>query len=216
MKKILFSCFFFLTFVGFGQKTVQFADPLPPNYTLASTVDKAYFGTYKSTNSETTYLFDESGVSIVSTIVAYITREQVRESATIQVRNGYLFGVVKGDSTPCVLEGERYYYGMQHKQVIIGSGSLHQLSRIDAKTYIVNFYEGNYFEPSLFTFENGKLKVLHGELAYQPAFSKILLVSSIERYGSKVDILAPAADQWPALRSEIFTGESLNYLKETE
>lgn len=214
MKKVLFSCFLSCTFIGFGQKTVQFSDPLPPNYTLAPTVDKAHFGTYKSTNSETTYLFDESGVSIVSTIVAYITREQVRESATIQVRNGYLFGVVKGDSTPCVLEGERYYYGMQHKQVIIGSGSLHQLSRVDAKTYIVNFYEGSYFEPSLFTFEGGKLKVIHGELSYQPAFAKILLVNSIERYGSKVDILAPSAEQWPSLRAEIFTGEALNYLKE--
>src|SRR3989338_5650604 len=104
MKKVLFFAFSLL-----GQKTIQFADPLPPNYTLVEAVNKAQFGSYKSTNSETVYLFDESGVYIVSTLVAYITREQLRESATIQVRNGHLFGINKGDSIPCVLEGERYY-----------------------------------------------------------------------------------------------------------
>jgi hypothetical protein len=214
MKKVLFAGMLLSVFTGFSQKTIQFADPLPPNYNLVPNVDKANFGTYKNTNSETTYLFDESGVSIISTIVAYITRDQLRESATIQVRNGYLFGIVKGDSTACFLEDDRYYYGMQHKQVIIGSGSLHQLTRIDAKSYIVNFYEGNYFEPSLFTFEGGKLKVIHGELAYQPSFSKVLRVNSIDRYGSAIDILAPAADQWTELRKQLFTGEPLNYLKQ--
>jgi hypothetical protein len=216
MKKVLFAALLFLTFQATAQETIQFSDPLPPNYSLAGTVDKAFYGSYKNTNSETTYLFDETGVSIVSTIVSYITREQLRESATIQVRNGYLFGVVKGDSVPCILEGERYYYGMQHKQVIIGSGSLHQLTRIDAKTYIINFYEGSYFEPSLFTFENGQLHVVHGELNYQAAFSRILRVNTIQRYGSRVDILAPAADQWLELKQLLFTGEQLNYHKETD
>jgi hypothetical protein len=216
MKKVLFAGIFLAAFSVTGQKTIQFADPLPPNYTLVPTVDKAYFGSYKNTNSETTYLFDETGISIVSTIVAYVTREQLRESSSIQFRNGYLFGVVKGDSVPAVLEGERYYYGMRQKNVVIGSGSLHQLTRLDAKTYIVNFYEGSYFEPSIFSFENGKLKIVHGELAYQPSFARILRVASIERYGSKVDVIAPAADQWPELRNQLFAGETLNYLKVTE
>jgi len=216
MKKVLFASMFLWTLCSFAQKTIQFADPLPPNYTLVNAVNASSFGTYKNTNSETTYLFDESGVFIVSTIVAYVTREQLRESSTIQVRNGHLFGIVKGDSTPCVLEGERYYYGMQHKQVVIGSGSLNQLTRLDANTYIVNFYEGSYFEPSLFSFEKGKLVVVHGELNYQPAFAKILSVNSIERYGSKVEIVNPTAEQWPSLRQSLFVGEPLNYLKETE
>jgi hypothetical protein len=214
MKKVLLAGILLSVFTGFSQKTIQFADPLPPNYNLVGSVDKSNFGTYKNTNSETTYLFDASGVSIVSTIVAYITRAQLRESSTIHVRNGYLFGLTGSDSTECFLDGERYYYGIQHKQVIIGSGSLHQLTRIDAKTYIVNFYEGNYFEPSIFTFENGQLKVVHGELAYQPSFAKILRVNSVERYGSPIDILTPTAEQWPELKKQLFTGEALNYLKE--
>jgi len=216
MKKVLFVGIFFCAFSLFGQKTIQFADPLPPNYTLVDAVSKTQFGSYKSTNSETVYLFDASGVYIVSTLVAYITREQLRESATIQVRNGHLFGINKGDSIPCVLEGERYYYGIQHKEVIIGGGSLHQLSKIDNNNYLINFHVGNYFEPSMLSFENGKLKIVHGELNYQPAFSKLLKITSVEQYGSMVDIVTPTAEQWPSLRQELFTGEALNYFKVSE
>ena len=216
MKKVLFAGIIFCAFSLFGQKTIQFADPLPPNYTLVDAVNKSHFGSYKSTNSETTYLFDESGVYIVSTLVAYITREQLRESATIEVRNGHLFGISKTDSIPCVLEGERYYYGIQHKEVIIGSGSLHQLSKIDNNNYLINFHVGNYFEPSILTFEKGGMKIVHGELTYQPSFSKLLKINSIEEYGSMVEIVTPTAEQWPSLRQEIFAGEALNYLKEVE
>ncbi|MDH4472002.1 MAG: hypothetical protein QE487_05300 [Fluviicola sp.] len=216
MKKVLFVGIFFCAFNLFGQKTIQFADPLPPNYTLVDAVNKSQFGSYKSTNSETVYLFDESGVYIVSTLVAYITREQLRESATIQVRNGHLFGINKNDSIPCVLEGERYYYGIQHKQVIIGSGSLHQLSKIDNNNYLINFHVDNYFEPSMLTFEKGGMKIVHAELSYQPTFSNLLKITSVEQYGSMVDIVTPTAEQWPSLREQLFTGEALNYLKETE
>src|SRR4051812_31793840 len=151
MKKVLFVCILFCSFFGSAQKTIQFADPLPPNYKLVPQVDKANFGTYKSPVSGTVYLFDETGISIVSVITAYITREQLRESSTILQRNGYLFGIVQGDSIPCVAEGERFYYGIRTRQVLVGEGGQHRLTRLDSKTYIVNFLEGNFFEPSLFT-----------------------------------------------------------------
>lgn len=216
MKKVLFLLTFSAVFSVFGQKTVQFSDPLPPNSAAVSTIDASLFGSYKNTSSGTSYLFDADGISIVSTIVAYVTREQLRESSTIQVRNGHLFGVVKGDSVPCTLEGERYYYGTRHKQVVIGSGSMNLLTKVDAKTYIVNFYEGKYFEPSIFTFEKGQLKVVHGDLNWQDSYERILRTASIERYGSPVDVLTPSFEQWPKLRSELFNGETLNYLKEAE
>jgi len=214
MKKVLLISILFCGFSAFSQKTVQFADPLPPNYKLVGQVDKALFGTYQN-DGGTTYLFDESGVSIVSTITAFITREQLRESPTLQVRNGYLFGIVKGDSIPCLLEDERFYYGIRNKQVIVGEGGKHQLTRIDAKTYIVNFLEGNFFEPSLFTFETGQLKVVHGNLEALPEYNKVLVVNNITRYGSAVEILAPSLAQWPDLKKVLFEGEQLIYRKES-
>ena len=115
-----------------------------------------------------------------------------------------------------MLEGERYYYGIQHKEVIIGSGSLHQMSKIDNNNYLINFHVGNYFEPSILTFESGNMKIVHGELNYQPAFEQLLKITSFEQYGSMVDIVTPTAEQWPSLRQQLFNAEALNYLKETE
>lgn len=217
MKKVLFSCCLFTAFFVSAQKTVQFGDPLPPNYNASEKVSEKHFGDYKSTNSETTYRFDAKGIHIISTIVAYVTREQLRESATIEVRNGHLFGIDKNrDSVPCFLEGERYYYGIQHVETIIGSGSLHQLSRIDDNTFIINFHEGKYFEPSLLRFEKGGITIVHGELAYQSFFEQLLHVTSFEQYGSTVDVVIPRAEQWSRLKELLFAGEALNYLKVTE
>ena len=215
MQKVLFISTLFYSFFGIAQKTVQFANPLPPDYKLVTQVDKANFGLYANPASGTVYLFDETGVSIISTITAYITREQLRESSAIQHRNGYLFGVVKGDSVPCVVEGERFYYGIRNKQVIVGEGAAHQLTKVDAKTYIVNFLEGNFFEPSLFTFEKEKLNVIHGELSALPEYAKILVINSVTRYSAPVDILAPSTEQWPALKKLLFAGNALTYIKES-
>lgn len=215
MQKVLLIGTFFYAFFGLAQKTVQFANPLPPDYKLVSQVDKTNFGLYEHPASGTVYLFDKTGVSIISTLTAYITREQLRESSAIQQHNGYLFGVVKGDSVPCIAEGERFYYGIRNKQVIVGEGAPHQLTRVDAKTYIVNFLEGNFFEPSLFTFENGKLNVVHGELNALPEYSKILVINSIIRYSAPVDILAPSTEQWPALKKLLFAGSALPYIKQS-
>jgi len=215
MKKVLLVCILFCCFSGFAQKTVQFADPLPPNYKLVPQVDKLNFGTYQNPVSGTVYLFDETGISIVSVVTAYITREQLRESSAIQHRNGYLFGVVKGDSVPCVIEGERFYYGIRTKQVLVGEGGLHQLTKLDTKTYIVNFLEGSFFEPSLFTFETGSLKIVHGNLDALPEYNKILKNSTITRYSAPVDILVPSESQWPELRKLLFTGDALSYIKQS-
>lgn len=214
MKNILFACLLAAPLSLFAQKTVQFADPLPPGSGFVPQVDKSLFGSYKSGSSGTAYLFDENGISIVSTIVAYITREQVRESSTIEVRNGYLFGVVKGDSVPCVLEGERYYYGMRNKQVIVGEGSLNQLTRLDAKTYIINFHEGSFFEPSQLTFASGSLEIIHGNTEALPEYAKIQVVNNITRYNAPVQILSPREDQWLELKKVLFEGEKLLYVKE--
>ncbi len=214
MKNMLFVCLLAIPSAFYAQKTVQFADPLPTGQAFIKQVDKNYFGSYKSATSGTIYEFDENGVAIVSLIVAYITREQLRESSTIEVRNGYLFGVVAGDSVPCVLEGERYYYGIRNKQVIIGEGSLNQLTRLDAKTYVLNFLEGSYFEPSLLTFTANGLEIIHGNTEALPEYDRILTINTITRYNSPVNILAPTAEQWPHLRKLLFEGERLFYVKE--
>ncbi len=214
MKKVLLVFTLFVHFFSFSQKTVQFSDPLPFGSPSQTTTDKIHFGKYKSSDSQTTYVIDEKGISIVSLVVASITREQVRESSKLQVRGNYLFGIKANDSVPCVLEGENYYYGIESRLMIAGEGSLNTFTKLSANKYIINFHEGAYFEPSLVSFSGGTMTIIHSELKYQPLFESILQINTITRYGSEVAILAPTFEQWERLEKALFTGQKLLYTKE--
>lgn len=218
MKKVpLFSLLLSLFFVKsalFAQKTVQFADPQPSGGNLVNTVDKSFFGKYKSSDLSTTYVVDEQGIYIVSLVVASVSREQVRENSKLQIRGSYLFGIKENDSVPVVLEGDNYYYGITQKLAIAGEGSMNMLTKLSATTYVINFHEGDYFEPSLVTFSGNKMTIVHGNLDYQDVFKPILQIKTITRYGSEVAILAPSPAQWDSLLKAIFDGKKLVYIKE--
>ncbi|MNU52176.1 hypothetical protein D3C71_411820 [compost metagenome] len=214
MKKVLLVFTLFVHLFSFSQKTVQFSDPLPFGSPSQTTTDKIHFGKYKSSDSQTTYVIDEKGISIVTLVVASISREQVRESSKLQVRGNYLFGIKVNDSVPCVLEGENYYYGIESKLMIAGEGSLNTFTKLNANKYVINFHEGSYFEPSLVSFSGGTMTIIHSELKYQPLFESILQINTITRYGTEVAILAPTFEQWERLEKSLFTGSKLLYSKE--
>ncbi len=214
MKKVLLVFTLFVHFFSFSQKTVQFSDPLPFGSPSQTTTDKIHFGKYKSSDSQSTYVIDEKGISIVTLVIASITREQLRESSKLQVRGNYLFGIKANDSVPCVLEGENYYYGIESKLMIAGEGSLNTFTKLNANKYVINFHEGAYFEPSLVSFSGGTMTIIHSELKYQPLFGSILQIKTITRYGSEVAILAPTFEQWERLEKALFTGQKLLYTKE--
>lgn len=198
----------------FGQKLIQFADPLPFGSVSKTSTDPKFFGRYKSSDLSTTYIVDESGIYILSLVVASVTREQVRENAKLRVSGDYLHGIKENDSVPCVLEGENYYYGVTQKLPIAGEGSLNTLTQVNASTYVINFHEGDYFEPSLVVFSGNKMTIVHGEMIYQDALKGMLQIKTITRYGSEVAILASTFEQWEQLARLLFEGKKLVYTKE--
>lgn len=216
MHYFLTGIFFFSTYLLFGQKMVEFSDPLPPDYKLAQAVDKDLYGDYRNEATGTIYHFDETGISIVTRVIAYVTREQVRESSKIQARNGMLYGVVPNDSVPYVEEGERYYYGIRNAVKIAGEGSGNQLTRIDTKTYVLNFLEGTFFEPSMLTFGPAGLSIVHANLDYRDEYDRLLKTNTVTKYNTEIVILAPADTQWSWLKPLLFGGEKLAYAKVSE
>lgn len=204
------------TFFSFSQKTIQFADPQPSGLPFQTSVEKNHFGVYKSNETNTKYVVDDNGISIVSLVISYVTRAQVRESSTLQVRGNYLFGIKGNDSLPCVIDGEKYYYGIESRLVVIGDGSLNRLVKVAPNKYIINFHEGMYFEPSLLEFDQQGMSIIHGELTYQQAFSTAIQVNTITRYGSEVLVLAPNQQQWNGFEKALFSGEKLGYQRITD
>ncbi len=213
MKKVCLVGLLFSNFFCFSQRTVQFSDPIPGFAPTVSIVDIIFFGKYKSSTGEATYIIDDKGISIESMVIASISREQIRESSKLRVSGDYLHGIKLNDSVPCVLEGENYYYGIESKLPICGVGSMNSLKRISANQYVINFHEGQYFEPSLLTIEKGNLTITHPKLDFQEAFQSILQTNTITRYGSEVVILAPTDEQWERLQKLIFTEKKIAYSK---
>jgi|SRR6218665_271914 len=214
MKKVLFGTLLLLSFSVNAQKMLQFSDAQPADISSTSTCDETCFGRYKDEQTGATYIVDQNGISIETIVINFVTRAQIRESSKLKLRGNYLHGIKTNDSVPCVEDGDKVYYGIPQKMLIIGTGSLNSLKRINAKKYIINFHEGQYFEPSMLTFDAKGLHITHPELNFTPIFSKYLQVATITRYGENVAILAPTNDQWNGLETLLFTGDPINYTKE--
>ncbi len=151
----------FLTLSCVAQTSYDFSNTLPPNAPEISTVQKTFFGVYSSDSADIDYEFSAKGVFAISTIYNRISRETVRESSKYRVENGYLFGVQKDDSIPCILEGDSYVFGIKYKEQIIGGTAQHKLVQLTTNSFIINFKENETYTPSLFEFKGKTLSVRH-------------------------------------------------------
>lgn len=144
-----------------AQTSYDFAITLPPNSPEISAVPKSFYGIYSSDSTDIDYEFSAKGIFAISTIYNQISRETVRESSKYRVENGYLFGVQKDDSIPCILEGDYYVFGIKYREQIIGGTAQHKLVQLTPNSFIVNFKENGTFTPSLFEFKGKTVSVRH-------------------------------------------------------
>lgn len=151
----------FLTLSCVAQTSFDFSSTVPPNSTEISAVPKSFFGVYSSDSADIDYEFSAKGIFAISTIYNRISRETVRESSKYRVENGYLFGVQKDDSIPCILEGDSYVFGIKYKEQIIGGTAQHKLVQLTTNSFIINFKENETYTPSLFEFKGKTLSVRH-------------------------------------------------------
>lgn len=137
---------------SFAQTSYDFAIPVPPRAREVKAVNVNYFGTYTSENSPFTYEFNETGIYVISTNINSISKETVRESTVYTVRNEHIFGVKENDSIPCVLEDNRYYFGIKNREKIGGYASKNVLLEIKMNQYVLNFEENGKYIPLFLTF----------------------------------------------------------------
>ena len=189
-----------------GQDSYDFLTSLPPDEKSILAVSSSNLGNYTASNGESFYEFKEDGVWIVSTIYSSISKETIRESTKYTVKNGYIFGVVLGDSLPCELEEDRYYFGMRNREQIIGGSSKHELKKVNSNSYIINFYENGGFTPSLFTFSGKTLQVQHFDYETGTTmFESIDSQSNNQKEGMNYITLNPTEKEWSKLdKSKLF------------
>jgi len=210
---IIISLFF--TFLGFTQKSYDFSIPLPPNENSISTVSSELYGIYHSIEGDGYYEFNEFGVWIISTVYSSISKEMVRENAKYTVRNGYIFGVIINDSIPCVLEEDRYHFGIKNKDLLIGKGSKNSLKKLADRTYILNFEENEKYTPTLLTFVGKKLEVKQFDYDnYTTAFDQFKLFTSNKIGSVEFITISPNKKDWRKFdyEQEIF-GKTREYIR---
>ena len=186
----------FFVFNTIGQKSYYFSEPLSPISVELNQVPSNLHGTYSSTKSLRSFEVSEEGIFLISTTISSMDRETIRESSEYDVRNGFIFGIVKGDSLPCVLDNERYYFGLRNKDVLIGIGSKNVLSKLSSKSYIINVFENEVYIPIQITFDKKTLNISYFDYESDTkVFDFITEQKSVDSEDQELVILSPNTEE---------------------
>lgn len=217
MKIIPLVLSLFCAFFSIGQKSYYFSNPLPPDATELNQIDPRYFGSYSNEDGTMVYVFDETGIRTVSTNVSSISRKTIRESSQYNVRNGYIFGVVAGDSLPCVREGDNYFFGVRNRDVLIGEGSMNSLKSAGKGKYILNFYDKGEYLPMYLKFNGNDLEMLAFDYELETTiFDFIVQQQQGQEQGVEHISLSPNQTEFDQLMEGGIFGGTQKFKKEAE
>jgi hypothetical protein len=182
-----------MSLFSFSQNSYYFSEPLPLNGGEVKTVENKWYGEYSSLDQPSHYIINEDGIAIVATNISSITRETIRESSTYSVRNGFIHGVIKNDSIPCILKDELYYFGVQNKEIIIGSSTKNILFKVDLNgNYIINMFNNDNYIPAKVSFKNGTFSIAYFDYDFNTKkFNFINEKKSISQDDTSLVILSP-------------------------
>lgn len=208
-----------LTFFSIGQKSYYFSEPSPSNQRSQVTVDEKWHGRYSVSKGDLIFEINAEGIFMVSTTISSISREEIRESSKYEVRNNYIFGVVLNDSLPCVLEDDRYFFGIRNKDVIVGVGSKNELrpSGRVANEFILNTYENGYYLPSILRFEAKSISTAQLDYDYETTvFDFIVNKKSVQGQNIELILLKPDATEFNSLLKDPTIFSILQEFKKTK
>lgn len=159
MKKIALLTLLIVPFLGMSQISYEFAKPLPPGSETLTAPYANHYGNYKSDRSDIYFELSPAGIFTISTIVGSVSKDSVNDGGNYIVRNNHIFGIHETDSIPVALQGHRYYFGIRHREEVVGPNSKNVLSKISSQTYLLNFYEDGGYVPCLFSVVEGTLGI---------------------------------------------------------
>lgn len=215
MKIIALTVSFLTCFFSIGQKSYYFSEPQPQGKPPVTGFQERYFGRYTSANSSLSYEIDSEGIAIISTQISSLDRKTIRESSKYDVRNNYIFGIVEGDSIPCILEDNRYYFGVRSRDVLISKESLHRLIEISSGLYVLNYWESGLYTPALLKLEKDRIEIYEFNYDLETTvFDAIADAQTIPGTNNTLVLLRPTAEEFEALRKQGIFGTAVVYKKE--
>ncbi|MEX1000541.1 MAG: hypothetical protein WDZ35_00350 [Crocinitomicaceae bacterium] len=214
MIKTIFFLFFFSSVTSFSQGEIfsfYFSEKSVNALNKAEQLESRYFGKYELTDDEQYevrksagefLILDETGIYIEKNRISHISREEVRENSTYNVRKGWLHGVVENDSIPCALDGENYYFLVPVKTYLYEKKvPTTQLVLFSAGVYGL-FYreEGDHFSAIVLSVKNNglQLKNIEFSLEGEQGISNIEKKEKVKKAEKDFDtyLLSPTKEEW--------------------
>lgn len=215
LRAAFFFAFTFLLFGSIAQVSYEFRSAMPPEDELVKTVDPGLYGIYKNEETGTEFVLNADGISMVTIINSYITKEQVRETSKYQVRNGYLFGVKENDSIPCIFEDDKYFFGIRQKITLNDPNHKAIIKKTGPNSYVLNFIETKGYSPSLLTFSNNSLVIKH--FTYPGEASSVFDVIDKQEKTTEKDyqlvLLNPSQKEWNKLNKSLIFDTDILFRK---
>ena len=205
-----------LLITGFviGQKSYYFSLPLHESGSKVITIDEKWQGIYRSKTEARSYEVTPEGIYVISTTISSIGRDAIRESSQYDVRNKMIFGVIEGDSLPCVLKDDRYYFGVKNKDVLVGGGSSNRLIKLTPSKYILNYFENGLYTPALITIEKNELIISDFDYDFETTvFDGIQKREVINGEHHDLVILTPTKEEFEALLKKQLFGDGYRFKK---
>lgn len=193
--------------------SVYFTKEAFSNFKQVTAVSNSQFGKFQPETSEKNQMrlaagefliTDETGIYIQKNKLLFITREQVREESKYEVRNGYLFGVVKNDSVPVALDGERYYFLIPSKTYLFeNNNSVCLLLQMNnSSEYVIATKEENgYYTIILVRFGVGKVSMCELIFSVKSCSFDDVKKKEITKGEFNTYIMTPTKDEWSKLIS---------------
>ncbi len=214
MKNFVVICLIALPFFGIAQTSYEFSSPLPPGGEQLFAPFAAHFGEYKSDRSDIVFELSENGIFTVSTIVNSVSRDSVLESSNYKVVGNYLFGIEGIDSIAVVFQDNRYYFGMRHREEVVGPNSKNVLIRVSNQSYLLNFFENEAYQPCLFSIVEGDLAIQYFDYDTDTeVFAKVPQTKQVEEKTMKTVTLAPQREDFAQINFMDMFGSERKYKK---
>lgn len=209
MKKIGFVCLLILPFLGKAQISYEFSTPLPPGSEYLTAPYAQHYGVYKSDRSDISFELTSEGIFTISTVVGSVSKDSVNDGGKYIVRNNHIFGIHETDSIPVALQGHRYYFGIRHREEVVGPNSKNVLSKISNQSYLLNFYEDGGYVPCLFSVVDGELSIQYFDYESDTQmFAKVPRTIKKEEQFLTVVSLSPKREDFADINfSEMFNSE---------
>lgn len=145
---------------------------------------------------------DESGIYIEKNKLLFVTREEVRENSKIDVRNGYLFGVIENDSVLTALDGENYYFLLPSKTYLceLRSASHKLFSGLNSGEFLLMTLEdNNHYTAMYLKFQSGSLALMEPAFDTEKCACKLIKDHQVTKDDFETYVMSPTLKEWQTL-----------------